>query len=153
MGVLRRVVVVALATFVVFMAGRDAYRTHGRIREDVARDDLVRVAAWAKESTDPGALVALDSPLFRILARRSIVASAKDTGMFIVAKRHVLESYRRVTEREASKGKWPALEEHARKYGADYLVFGRAEVSLEGRKILYQNSTYAVVSCGSGRCG
>jgi hypothetical protein len=152
-GSLRRVAVVALATFVAFMAVRDAYRTHARTRVDGARDDLVALAAWAKGHTNPNALFVLDSPLFRVLAKRSIVASAKDTGMFIVARRHVLESYRRVTELEALRGRWPALEEYARKYGADFLVVYRREVPLEGRELLYQNSTYAVVMCRSGRCG
>jgi len=95
----------------------------------------------------------VDSPLFRILARRSLVASTKDMGMLFMVRRHVLEANRRVEEQRAATGSIPALMQLASKYRADYVVVRRAgSATAISQTVVYQDPHYLVLACQPDGC-
>jgi hypothetical protein len=154
MGAFRRAVVLLIAVVAVGLTLRDVYRTYVWNRRDAARDDLVGVAAWARANTSGDALFLTDSPLFRILARRSLVATTKDLGILFMVRRNILEAYRRIREQQAAANDVPALMRLAARYGADYVVVGpRASPSGGGQSVAYRNSHYIVLACRAGGCG
>ena len=145
---------ILLTVFAVGVTARDVYRTYVWTRRDVARADLVDVALWARTSTSRDALFLLDSPLFRIVAQRSLVASTKDIGMLFMVRRHILEASRRVEEQRAAGDDVAALARVAEKYRADYVVVrSRALQEEGGLTVAYRNSSYAVLACRTIGCG
>jgi len=148
-----RAAVLLLSVLTVGMLAREAYRTHVWIRRDAARDSLVRVASWARANTSQDALFLVDSPLFRILARRSLVASTKDMGMHFMLRRNVLEANRRVEEQRAAIGSIPALMQLASKYRADYVIVPRrGSVTAISQTVVYQDPSYLVLTCQPDGC-
>jgi hypothetical protein len=145
---------ILLSVFAVGMVVRDVYRTYVWNRRDVARADLVALASWARNNTARDALFLLDSPLFRVVAQRSLVASTKDIGMLFMVRRHILEASRRVEEQRAAGDDVAALARVAEKYGADYVVVRSRPVREEGGPtVAYRNSSYAVLACRTIGCG
>jgi hypothetical protein len=141
-----RIAVAALGVLVAFMGVRDAYRTHARTRESAETADLVRMASWAKAHTAKEALFLFDSPLFRILAERSLVVATKDVGMFIVAKRNVREAYGRLQEIGSREKDVAGLLGIAARYGAEYVVLRRKDFpALTERGIAYRDGTYVLL--------
>jgi hypothetical protein len=154
LGVLARRAFLLLCVIALGVLAREVYRTNVWTRRDVARDDLMDVASWAKASTPRDALFLLDSPLFRVVAQRSLVASTKDIGMLFMVRRHILEASRRVEAQRAAGDDVGALARVAEKYGADYVVVRSRAVQEEGGPtVAYRNSNYAVLSCRTIGCG
>jgi hypothetical protein len=154
MGAARRGALLLIGVMAVGMTARDVYRTYVWNRRDAARDDLVDVAAWARANTSGDALFLMDSPLFRILARRSLVATTKDLGILFMVRRNIQEAYRRIQEQHAATDDVPALARLATRYGANYVVVGpRASPTGGGQTVAYRNSHYIVLTCWAGGCG
>ena len=145
---------ILLSVFAVGVVARDVYRTYVWTRRDVARADLVELASWARANTPRDALFLVDSPLFRIVAQRSLVASTKDIGMLFMVRRHILDASRRVEEQRAAGDDIPSLARVAAQYGADYVVVrSRAVQEGSGPTVAYRNSSYAVLACRAIGCG
>lgn len=145
-GTAKKLILSLLIVFILFSSLKHVYKTYVRIKPDTARNDMVKVALWAKNNTPANSLFIFDAYAFRVISERSVVMTTKDFFLFFFSKEKLMEARNRLDALKQNEKSIEGLLAIAKKYGADFIVLKNRDFPHLGNRIaVYRNKTFSVL--------